>query len=402
MSQTVLAIVQVVFWSAFLLVFHVYVGYPVGIFLRAKGAGRRKKVRDPEHSAELPTVTVIIPAHNEERWIARKIDNILQLQYPRRLMQILVASDGCNDNTVTIAQKYADQGVEVDHASHRTGKMATLNRVVPAARGQIIVVTDANALLAPDALARLMPHFQDASVGCVTGVKLCMPTESSASEGEGLYLRYESWIKQLESDLGSCLGGNGQLMAVRKALFPVIPADSDDFYIPMKLLIDEGAIVHFEPAAKAWIPAAADLGTEVRRKIRTHVALFRNLPYLKKGLNPARSTIWWRFLSHHVLRVFVPWALIVSLALSPLLWRSGVLYKTIVIAEVAFYIAAFAGFILERNRIRLRALYVPFYFILANFALLMSWIQWLHKRHDRQDHWHRTERIVPVAGDRVS
>lgn len=394
MSQLLLLTLQVVFWSALLLVFHVYVGYPVGVYLRAKMASRTKQIPQPEKmGSELPSVTVIIPAHNEERWIAHKIENVLELMYPRERLKVLVASDGCTDNTVSVAGQYVDRGVEVNHAPQRAGKMATLNRVISSVRSEIIVITDANALLSPDALKWLVRHFQDPQVGCVTGIKLCTPTSSSASEGEGLYLRYESWIKQSESDLGSCLGGNGQLMAVRKALFPVIPADSDDFYVPMKVLIEDGLQVRFERHAKAWIPAAAHLSQEMRRKVRTHVALFRNLPYLKQGLNPAKSRIWWGFLSHHVLRVFVPWAMLVSLLLSPLLWRAGMLYQVVGAAQGAFYLGALAGFVLEQNGIRVSAFYVPFYFVLANLAVLLAWGRWL--RGNSQDHWHRTERIMP-------
>lgn len=403
MSQTVVAISEVAFWSTVLLVFHVYVGYPLGIYLRARFSPGKAETPEPKGGdSELPTVTVVVPAHNEERWIVRKVDNILGLNYPRKLLQVVIASDGCTDNTVALAERYADRGVEVNHISERTGKMATLNRVVPAARGEIIVITDANAVLSPDAFRWLMPHFQDPRVGCVTGVKLCMPTESSASEGEGLYLRYESWIKQSESDLGSCLGSNGQLMAVRKSLFPLIPADSDDFYVPMKLLIDEGAQVRFEPRAKAWIPAAAYLGQEMRRKARTHVALFRNLPYLKKGLNPVHSPIWWRFLSHHVLRVFVPWALLIALLVSPLLWHAGIVDQLASRAQLAFYAAAVVGFVLDRLGIRVSAFYVPFYFTAANIALLLAWGQWMRMRDNPQDHWQRTERVMPITSDRLS
>ena len=127
-----------------------------------------------------------------------------------------------------------------------------------------------------------MPHFEDPGVGCVTGERACLDTASSASEGEGLYWRYEAWIKNSESKLGSCLGSNGQVLAVRKGLFPHIPVIGDDFYIPMKILISTGAQVRFEPRAKASIPAAANLALELERKVRSHVSLLRNLPYLRR------------------------------------------------------------------------------------------------------------------------
>jgi cellulose synthase/poly-beta-1,6-N-acetylglucosamine synthase-like glycosyltransferase len=272
-------LLEILFWVSVLLVIHVYVGYPVGIYVRSK---LHRAVAAPKEATngELSYVTVLIPAHNEERWIARKIENALALEYPSNRLQVLVASDGCTDNTVDIASRYRDRGVEVDHRAERSGKTATLNRVVPTARGEIILLTDCNALLPVDTLQLLTPHFEDPGVGCVTGERVCLHTGSSASEGEGLYWRYEAWIKNSESQLGSCLGSNGQVLAIRKGLFPHIPVIGDDFYIPMKILISTGAQVQFEPRAKASIPAAANLGLELERKVRSHVSLLRDLPYL--------------------------------------------------------------------------------------------------------------------------
>ena len=170
-----------------LLVLHVYVGYPVGIYVRSK-LHRAVAATQEAANGELPYVTVIIPAHNEERWIARKIENALALEYPSNRLQVLVASDGCTDSTLDIASQSRDLGVEVNHRLERSGKMATLNRVVPEARGNIILVTDCAALLPTGTLQLLVRHFQDPGVGCVTGDKVCVRTEGKfRSEGEGLY-----------------------------------------------------------------------------------------------------------------------------------------------------------------------------------------------------------------------
>jgi cellulose synthase/poly-beta-1,6-N-acetylglucosamine synthase-like glycosyltransferase len=384
----------ILFWVSVLLGLHVYVGYPVYIYVRSK-LHRAGAVPKESASGELPRVTVLIPAHNEERWIARKIENTLALEYPSDRLQVLVASDGCTDNTVDIARQYAERGVEVNHRAERSGKTPTLNRVVSEARGDIILLTDCGALLPPETVQLLVRHFQDPSVGCVTGQKVCLPTESSASEGEGLYLRYEAWIKNSESKVGSCLGSNGQLLAVRKALFPPIPDVNDDFYVPMKILISTGVQVRFEPRAKAFIPAAANLGAELKRKIRTHTALLRNLTYLREGLNPLQNRIWWRFLSHHVLRLFVPYALLMAALCSAFLWRAGALYRVIGIAQCVFYGAAIMGYIFARWGLRPRVVYLPFYFVFANLAVLLAWVRWARGKH--QYAWQRTERILPTA-----
>ncbi len=247
-----------IFWFSVLLVVHTYVAYPLGICLRARFR-RNRETSNGFSEDELPPVTVLIPAHNEGKWIARKIENTLALDYPRHRMQILVASDGCTDDTASIAARYAGQGVEVNHHATRCGKTATLNRVVPAACGDIILLTDCNALLPQDALRLLVPYFKDSSVGSVSGEKVCVETGSFATAGEGLYWRYESAIKTAESRLGSALGGTGQVMAVRRSLFPEIPVIGDDFYVPMKILLSSGGRSLFEPRARAAIPAAANL-----------------------------------------------------------------------------------------------------------------------------------------------
>ena len=386
-------LMEILFWGSVLLVLHVYVGYPVGVYVRSK-LQRDVAPRKESATGELPTVTVSIPAHNEERWIERKIQNTLALQYPFDRLQVLVASDGCTDNTVDIAHHYAERGVEVNHRNERSGKTATLNRVVPTARGEIILMTDCNALLPADALQLLAPHFQNPNIGCVTGEKVCLHTGSSASEGEDFYWRYEAWIKNSESKLGSCLGSNGQLMAVRKVLFPQIPVIGDDFYVPMKILISTRAQVRFEPRAKALIPAAATLGLELERKVRSHVSLLRDLPYLKGGLNPLRSRIWWGFLSHHVLRLLVPFALLMALASATNLGRFMGSYRLICAGQGAFYGAAITGYILARWGIRWRIVYIPFYFVFANVGVFLAWVRWARGKH--QYAWQRTERIMPT------
>jgi cellulose synthase/poly-beta-1,6-N-acetylglucosamine synthase-like glycosyltransferase len=384
---------KLLFWASAGLVIYVYFGYPVLADLLSR---LRKGLRDSCPAlAELPWVTVIIPAHNEERWIARKIENTLALDYPPGRLQILVASDGCTDETVGIARRYAERGVEVNHLAERSGKTATLNRVIPKVHGDIILVTDCEALLGSDTLQILVPHFQDPNVGSVTGQKICLPTKSSASEGEGLYWRYEAWIKRSESRFYSCLGGNGQILAVRRCLVTQMPETSDDFYIPMRILISAGKRVVFEPRAKARIPAAATLARELERKIRTHRSSLRNSYYLRDGLKPWKSDIWWQFWSHHVLRLFVPYALLAALVSSAFLWRAAALYRVTTIGQCVFYVAAVAGGMFTRWGLRPWIFYIPFYFVFANLGVLLAWVRWARGKHSYG--WQRTERMLPAV-----
>jgi poly-beta-1,6-N-acetyl-D-glucosamine synthase len=387
-------VLQFAVWGSLAVLLYVYVGYPVLIYLLARRK-RRKVRREEPGPAEWPFLTVLIPAHNEERWIRRKIENALELDYPRDRMQILIASDGCTDRTVAIAEEFSAQSVEVNHVPERNGKTATLNRAVPTARGEIVLLTDANALLKKDAAKFLVKHFGDPEVACVTGERVCLPTESSPSEGEGLYWRYEAWIKHSESEVYSCLGSHGQIVAVRKELFPPVPVIGDDFYVPMKILISTGKRIVFEPRAIARIPASKTVGLELERKVRSHVSLLRDLPLLKGGLNPRRSRIWWMFLSHHVLRLFVPFAMMAALLSPAFLLRESTAYGFLFLAQGVFYLAALAGFLLQRTGVRWKAFYVPFYFCFANVGVFLAWIRWARRRH--QYAWVRTERILPAT-----
>lgn len=379
-------------WISMLLVLYVYVGYPVVIYLLARRKARSPKPDDPAQ-VDWPFLTVLIPAHNEERWIRVKIENVLDLDYPRDRLQILVASDGCTDETVPIAGQFASQGVEINHLAERQGKTATLNRVVPTARGEIVLLTDANALLSKDAAKLLVRHFRDPEVGCVTGERVCLWTESSASEGEGLYWRYEAWIKHSESQVHSCLGSHGQIVAVRKELFPPLPVIGDDFYVPMKILISTKKKIIFEPRAIARMPASATIRLELERKVRSHVSILRDLPILKDGLDPRKSRIWWMLLSHHVLRLFVPFSMIATLGSSAFLWNDGAVYRLLFLMQGLFCLAALSGFLLVRIGIRTKPFYLPFYFYFANLGVLLAWVRWARRKH--QYAWARTERILP-------
>lgn len=381
-------VLAVVFWTSFALILYVYVGYPTLIWLYS-----RVRSRPVRHAVITPEITVIIPAHNEEPWIRRKVENTLALQYPRDRMQIVVASDGSTDGTVGIAGQFAWQGVEVAHFADRAGKTATLNRAVARARGEILVFTDANALLEPDAFQWLISHFGDPEVGGVSGERTCLASSSTSTDGEGLYWRYEAWIKRSESRVHSCLGAYGQLFAVRRQLFPYVRAVSDDFCIPMKILVSTGARILFEPRAKARIPAASTLRQEWERKVRSHVALLYDISHLREGLNPLRSPIWWQLWSHHVLRMFVPWAMLAVTAVTPWLWIAGPIYRSLAYAQVMFYLAAATGFLFLRRGIRWKPFYQCFYFVFANVAVGAAWLRCVRSGNPYK--WQRTERQLP-------
>jgi biofilm PGA synthesis N-glycosyltransferase PgaC len=390
---------ELVFWISLVLVAYVYVGYPFAIFLISSLRPRESESvqnGNGSGSKDVRRLTLIIPAHNEELWIRQKLENTLKLDYPRELLQILVASDGSTDRTVEIAREFEARGVEVAAFTERHGKQDMLNALAPQANGEILVMTDTHVLLQPDSVGFLVSHFADPRVACVTGRRLCIEQAGvPQGAGESMYWRYEAWIKRSESRLHSCLGANGQLYAVRRSVFPRVEKVGEDFYIPMKIIADTGLRVLYDSRAICFTPAAANLTIEFERKTRAHVSFLLTLPLLAELLLPWKSRVWWQYLSHHVLRMAVPVALLGMLALSLYLAPASRVYLAVSIAQLVFYLLAAVGFLLARRGVRWKIFYVPFYFTFANLAVARALLRWPRKKYDYA--WKRTERL-PISG----
>lgn len=382
---------RAVFWLSALLAVYTYAGYPLMLALLPR---RNQQRLESAASApgEWPSVTLVIPACNEERWIARKIENALALRYLPDRLEILVASDGSTDSTAEIARRFESRGVRTHEFSSRLGKQEMLNRIVPAAWGEILVMTDANALLEPGSLAALVAPFADPGVGAAIGRRVCIVQRRSVpSLAESVYWRYESWIKRAESRWHSCLGATGQLYAVRKNVFPHVEPVGEDFYIPMKVLAAGGGRIAYVPEAVAAIPAAANLSIEFERKTRAHVAFLLSLPLLKELVVPGRTPVWWQFLSHHALRMLVPPAMATALLTALSLSRSNPLYAWLAAAQIFFYLLALAGWQLAARGLRPKLCYFPFYFVFVQLALARAWWRWPRGRYEFA--WQRTERL---------
>jgi cellulose synthase/poly-beta-1,6-N-acetylglucosamine synthase-like glycosyltransferase len=380
-------IAVIAFWVSLALTLYVYLGYPVLVALLAQFC--RPTPSEPDY---LPRLTLIIPARNEEQWIRHKLENTLELDYPRELLQIIVASDGSTDRTVAIASRFESQGVEVAAFIDRHGKQDMLNRLAPRSTAEILVMTDTHVLLERESIRNLVRHFADPEVGCVTGRRLCIVQAGvPQGDGEGLYWRYESWIKRNESRVHSCLGAHGQLYAVRRAVFPQVARVGEDFYIPMKIISATGMRVLFEPEAISHTPAAANLGIEFERKTRAHVSFLLTLPMLPELLLPWRNPVWWQFISHHLLRMAMPLALGGMLVSSSLLARRGNGYTWATCIQLAFYVMSAIGWFLAQRDIRIKIFYIPFYFVLANASLARALLRWPRRKYDYA--WNRTERV---------
>jgi cellulose synthase/poly-beta-1,6-N-acetylglucosamine synthase-like glycosyltransferase len=346
----------------------VYVGYP--LFLLALARLRpAPRVRGPIF---LP-VTAIVAAHNEEAVIAAKVDNLRASDYPPDLLEIVIASDGSTDDTVDVAQR---AGADVVLDLPRLGKVRTLCAAAERASGEILVFTDADSTLEPGTVAALVANFADPRVGGAAGSQLSLETSgSSVTGGEGLYWRYEQWIKLLEDRVGSTVSASGSLYAVRADLFapPALIAGADDFLISTEV-VRRGYRLVFDPAATVVVDSPAESGTAVRRKVRVINGGLRAAFSLGRLLIPFAGGLYgFEVLTHKILRRFVPLFLIAALASSVVLVARDAAWWLVLAPQLALYALALAGW-LGRGRTwgRARALYVPYFFCLANAASLLA------------------------------
>ena len=279
---------------------YVYVGYPLllRLFVWLRGA------RVVRHGDITPTISLVISAYNEAAVIRAKVENALALDYPSELLEIAVVSDASSDQTDAIVAEYAGRGVRLIRQAERRGKTAGLNRAVPLLRGDVVVFSDANALYEPDALRKLARNFADPDVGCVTGEARYLPGGQAAADvGERAYWGYEKHVKRLETALGSMVGGDGAIYAIRKPLWRELPEDMiNDFLNPLQI-VEAGWRVVYEPEAVCHEATAGSMRSEYRRRIRIVSRSWRAVFHAREVLNPRRVGLFaWCVVSHKLLR----------------------------------------------------------------------------------------------------
>lgn len=363
------------FWVSAGVVLYAYLGYGLIAMLLAPICARRHWILPV-----MPTVTLLVAAFDEADVIEAKLRNCLTLDYPRSKLDVLVVTDGSTDETYAIARRFAPQGVRVEHQAERRGKLHAIQRVLPLAEGEIVVSTDANALLNPESLRMMMRHFGDPEVGCVAGEKRILTGEKDVSAGEGLYWRYESFLKRLDSRMGAVMGAAGELLAFRRACYEALPPDTilEDFVLSMRL-VQQGFRVVYEPEAYALEAASLSIGDEFKRKARIVAGGWQAAFRLKGLLWPSRPLVTFQYVSHRLLRwLFVPLLLPLVLVSNAVLASHGPgLYRGLLWAQGAFYLAACYGALVQRGGRRARWYYLPFYFVFMNVAALAgAWRFW--------------------------
>ncbi len=371
----------ITFWISAIVLFYVYIGYPIIILFLSKLIPKPfAKFSDDELSdpSLLPSISLLIPAYNEERVIEKKIRNVLSMDYPNDKIDIVVASDGSTDRTVEIAKLYSNK-IKIYAYEEREGKTGLLNKTVPKLTGDIIVFSDTSAMLETNALKKLIAPFKDPSIGSVSGLYLLEDiTSTSRAQGEGFYWHYETLLKTHESKFYSILGAHGALYALRKALFRKLPpnAINDDYILPMYGVEQKKRGV-YQPEAIAIEELSASVGGEMKRRIRISVGNFQQLFLLRRLLNPFRGRIAFEFISHKLLRSF-SFLFMISLLMSNI-FITSIGFRIFLLFQFIFYLLSWLGYILSQRRKTSVVLTAPFYITMINYAALIGFFKYLFK-----------------------
>lgn len=366
---------KVLFWMCIFLVFYTYLGYGVLLWLLVKIkriVRGRPTLPDLPADDALPDVTFLVCAFNEQDVVDQKIENTRLLDYPREKLHLMWVTDGSTDDTNLRLAQYPD--VQVVFTPERRGKTAALNHGLSLVTTPITVMTDANTMVNAEAIRHIVRCFQDPKVACVAGEKRVIARHESqtAAQGEGLYWRYESTLKKLDSELYSAMGAAGELNAIRTALYQPMPENAllDDYVMSMRM-VDAGYRIAYTPDAYAMEYGSADLAEESKRKRRIAAGGLQSTWWLRAMLNPFRRfVVAFQLLSHRVLRWTVtPCALMALIPLNVLLvfMNAGTVYTVCWLLQLLFYVAAFLGWWLSQHGRKNKLLYVAYYFLFMNF-----------------------------------
>jgi biofilm PGA synthesis N-glycosyltransferase PgaC len=374
------------FWLCFTIVLYTYFLYPIllvilnALFRRVRGSRADAELRP------LPSVTFLIPVHNEEHNLARRLDELTRMIASAGVPgEILVISDGSTDRSVEVACQFGDRGVRVIEVPSKQGKAAALNVGVAQAANNVLVFADARQRWADDALVRLIENFTDPTVGAVSG-DLVLETALGALAGVGLYWRFEKWLRKQESRFGSQVGVTGAISAVRRPLFHPIPQGTllDDVFWPMHVVLQGYRVIHDE-RAQAFDRLPERTHDEFRRKVRTLAGNYQLLTLLPlSALLPWRNRVWWQWVSHKLFRLAVPWALIGMFVAGFLI--DDPFYTIFSWVQVAGYGIGLLGMIPALGR-RVKLLGAGASFLVLNFAAWLAFWVWITGRAGQS--WHK-------------
>lgn len=392
-------LLKIVFWIFLFIIVYTYVGY--GILLYAIIKVRRffkmgKKV-EIDQSYE-PEVTLFIAAYNEKDYVDAKMKNTLSLDYPKDKLNIVWVTDGSDDGTPDLLKDLPN--TTVHHLDKRNGKIGAMNRGMDFVKTPIVIFSDANTNLGKESVRRIVNLFSNPVVGCVSGEKRIVEKESDVASGagEGIYWKYESTLKKWDAELYSVVGAAGELFAIRTELYRHVEKDTllDDFIISLRVAQD-GYTIQYDPEAYAIETASANVKEELKRKIRISAGGIQSVVRLRSLLNIFKyGTLSFQYISHRVLRwTLTPLCLLLLIPTSFVLaYNEGFLdlglYAILFWLQTLFYVAALTGWFLENRSIKVKLLFVPYYFFIMNLSVVLGFFRYMKK--SQSVNWERAKR----------
>ena len=389
---------KILFWATLLIVFYTYIGYGILLYIiirlkrLLKGAPLQPAMPADEN---LPTMTLMICAYNEEDVVKEKMENTLALDYPKDKFRIMWVTDGSNDHTNELLKAYPE--VDIVFSPERRGKTAALKHGLRELKTRYVAFTDANTMINSGALREIARLFSDPTVGCVSGEKRVAARKAGemAAEGEGLYWKYESTLKRWDSELYSAMGAAGELYAIDPKLCREVPDEAllDDFMLSM-YVVQTGKRIAYTPDAFAREYGSANIYEESKRKRRIAAGGLQSIWWLRSMLNPLKQPlVTFQYVSHRVLRWSItPIAMIllrlVNIAL--VIMGAGTFYTVMLILQAIFYLMAFAGWLQNRIGYKNKLLYTAYYFVFMNFNVFrgMSYL----RTHGKSGAWEKAKR----------
>ena len=392
-------VLKIIFWFLFFIVFYAYIGYGIVLYVIIKFKRLIKgKKQTLTHSGYEPDVTLFIAAYNEKDFVAEKIKNSKELEYPPEKLHMVWVTDGSDDGTPEELKKY--DGIVVYHLPQRNGKIGAMNRGMKFVKTPVVVFCDANTMLGRESIRRIVNLFSDPKVGCVSGEKRIFSKESDAAAGagEGLYWKYESTLKKWDAELYSVVGAAGELFAIRTELYQEVERDTllDDFIISLRVA-QKGYTIQYDPDAYAIESASANVKEELKRKVRISAGGIQSVIRLRSLLNIFRyGVLSFQYISHRVLRwTLAPLCLLLMIPVGLVLAiDSGILdfqfYTILFWLQILFYLSALLGWYLENRAIKVKILFVPYYIFIMNLSVFLGFKRYI--KRTQSVNWERAKR----------
>lgn len=392
--------IAILFWIFLFIIFYAYLGYGILLFFlvrikRLLGLSKRKV--DPSYE---PEVTLFCAAYNEKDYVDAKVKNSFSLEYPQEKVKHVWVTDGSDDGTPDLLRKY--DGVQVYHKDERAGKIAAMNRGMQYVDTPIVIFSDGNTMLGKESVRRIVNLFSDPKVGCVSGEKRVRQKDSDSAAGtEGIYWKYESTLKKWDAELYSVVGAAGELFAIRTDLYQHVEGDTllDDFIVSLRVA-KKGYTIQYDPEAYAIESSSANVKEELKRKIRIAAGGIQSIVRLKELLNFFKyGTLSFQYISHRVLRwTLAPIGLLMILIFNAILSANigffdfSSVYTWTFWAQIAFYASALLGWYFENREIKVKILFIPYYFFIMNYAVYAGFLRFLKGKQSVK--WERAKRAA--------